>query len=221
MPHSPKGQGSFILRSTTGEAAGPYENIAGNDDGFLFPRIDGSLFEDDNGEVYFVGHNHEIARMKPDMSGLAEPMRVLDEQEYSRKPYIEGAYIFKAKGKYHLVQAIWSFRMPDGSYAYDPGEPKDPTRVYKSRKEWAANRYSYDVVIATADNIYGPYSKRYTSVIGAGHNNFFRDKDGNWWATMFGNPRGDILERPFVTRPAIIPMRMVGDKFYPDFSRTL
>ena len=218
-PHHPQGQGSFILKSTTGEAAGPYVNIEGNKDDFLFPRIDGSLFEDDDGTVYFVGHNHEIARMKDDMSGLAEPMRTLDEQEYSRKPYIEGAYIFKDGGKYHLVQAIWSFRMPDGTFAYDPGEPKDPTRVYKNRKDWADNRYSYDVVVATADNIYGPYSERYTSVLGAGHNNFFKDKDDQWWATMFGNPRGDLLERPFLTRPAIIPMKKQGHKFYPDFSR--
>ncbi|RDV27984.1 glycosyl hydrolase family 43 [Alteromonas aestuariivivens] len=221
IPANPHGNGSFVLRSTTGEAAGPYENIAANSDGPLFPRIDGSLFEDDDGTVYFVGHNHEIARMKDDMSGLAEPMRTLDEQEYSRKPYIEGAYIFKANQKYHLVQAIWSFRMPDGSFAYDPGEPNDPTRVYPDRKDWAANRYSYDVVIATADNIYGPYSDRYTSVIGAGHNNFFMDKQGNWWATMFGNPRGDLLERKFLTRPAIIPMKMEGDQFFPDFSRKL
>lgn len=218
-PHHPKGKGSFVLRSTTGEAAGPYENIEGNKDDFLFPRIDGSLFEDDDGTVYFVGHNHEIARMKDDMSGLAEPMRVIDEQEYSRKPYIEGAYIFKDGGKYHLVQAIWSFRMPDGSFAYDPGEPNDPTRVYQKRKDWAANRYSYDVVVATADNVYGPYSERYTSVLGAGHNNFFQDKQGQWWATMFGNPRGDLLERPFLTRPAIIPMKKEGDKFFPDFTR--
>ncbi|ROQ21707.1 glycosyl hydrolase family 43 [Marinimicrobium koreense] len=221
IPENPNGKGSFILRSKTGEAAGPYENVEGNSDGPIFPRIDGSLFEDDDGTVYFVGHNHEIARMKEDMSGLAEPMRKLDEKEYGRKPYIEGAYIFKAKGKYHLVQAIWSFRMPDGSYAYDPGEPNDPTRVYEDRKDWAANRYSYDVVISTADNVYGPYGDRYTSVIGAGHNNLFKDKEGNWWATMFGNPRGDLLERKFLTRPAIIPMRMVGERFYPDFSRTL
>ena len=156
--------------------------------------------------------------MKPDMSGFAEQPRILDEQEYARKPYIEGAYIFKDEGKYHLVQAIWSFRKPDGTFAYDVGEPNDPTRVYKNRKDWAANRYSYDVVIATADNIYGPYSQRYTSVIGAGHNNLFKDKMGQWWATMFGNPRGDLLKRKFLTRPAIIPMRKVGDKFYPDFA---
>lgn len=212
MPWSPHGSGSFVLRSTTGKAEGPYVNIAGNSDGPLHPNIDGSLFEDDDGTVYFVAHNHEIARMKPDMSGVAEPFREIDEQEYDIEPYIEGAFIFKDEGKYHLVQAIWSFKLPDGRYAYDE---EKPGRAFKTRKEIGEARYSYDVVIATADNVYGPYSKRYTSVIGAGHNNFFKDKQGNWWATMFGNPRGDILKRDFVTRPAIIPMRKVNGYFFP------
>ena len=67
-------RGSFILRSVSGKPEGPYENIAGNATKALFPNIDGSLFEDDDGAVYFVGHNHYIARMKPDLSGLAEPL---------------------------------------------------------------------------------------------------------------------------------------------------
>ena len=73
------GRGSFILRSTTGKPEGPYENIEGNEDKAIFPNIDGSLFEDTDGTVYFVGHNHYIARMKPDMSGLAEEIKTLKE----------------------------------------------------------------------------------------------------------------------------------------------
>lgn len=212
IPLNPKGSGSFVLRSTTGKPEGPYENIAGNKDGFLHPNIDGSLFEDDDGTVYFVAHNNEIARMKADMSDIDEPFREIDEQQYEIEPYIEGAFIFKDEGKYHLVQAIWSFKLPDGRYAYDE---EKPGRAFKTTKEIGEARYSYDVVIATADNIYGPYSKRYTSIIGAGHNNFFKDKQGNWWATMFGNPRGDILKRNFVTRPAVIPMQKVNGYFFP------
>ena len=42
-------RGSFILRSVSGKPEGPYENIAGNATKALFPNIDGSLFEDDDG----------------------------------------------------------------------------------------------------------------------------------------------------------------------------
>ena len=108
------GRGSFILRSTTGKPEGPYENIEGNEDKAIFPNIDGSLFEDTDGTVYFVGHNHYIARMKPDMSGLAEEIKTLKESKYSPEPYVEGAFIFKYDGKYHLVQAIWAHRTVKG-----------------------------------------------------------------------------------------------------------
>lgn len=104
----------FILRSTTGKPEGPYENIEGNEDKAIFPNIDGSLFEDTDGTVYFVGHNHYIARMKPDMSGLAEEIKTLKESKYSPEPYVEGAFIFKYDGKYHLVQAIWAHRTVKG-----------------------------------------------------------------------------------------------------------
>ncbi|MFR9624263.1 MAG: family 43 glycosylhydrolase, partial [Rikenellaceae bacterium] len=107
MNNSAGGRGSFILKSTTGKPEGPYVNIEGNKEEAIYPNIDGSLFEDEDGTVYFVGHTHYIAKMKPDMSGLAEPIRQLDEQSYSPEPYVEGAIIFKHDGKYHLVQAIW------------------------------------------------------------------------------------------------------------------
>ena len=88
-------KGSFILRSTSGKPEGPYENIAGNASGPIFPNIDGGLFEDDDGVVYFVGHNHFIARMKDDLSGLAEPVRQFAETPYDPEPYAEGAYVVK------------------------------------------------------------------------------------------------------------------------------
>ena len=212
-PENPQGKGSYILKSTTGEATGPYVNIEGNKEGPIFPQIDGSLFEDEDGTVYFIGHSHSIARMKDDMSGFAEPLRQFDEQPYTPEPYIEGAYVVKEGGKYHLLQAIWSIRQPDGSYAYTGGNP------YDSREEREANLYSYDVVIASAENIYGPYSKRYTAVTGGGHNNFFKDDEGQWWSTMFGNPRGDLLDRPFLTKPAIVPVKYENGKFKVDDQR--
>ena len=81
MNESAGGRGSFILRSKTGKPEGPYENIEGNKDKAIFPNIDGSLFEDTDGTVYFVGHNHYIARMKPDMSGFAEELKTAEMKE--------------------------------------------------------------------------------------------------------------------------------------------
>lgn len=202
------GKGSFILRSTSGKPEGPYENIAGNATGPIFGNIDGSLFEDDDGTVYFVGHNHFIARMKDDLSGLAEPIRKLAESPYEPEPYAEGVYIIRHDGKYHLLQTYWSFKKPDGRYSYLGPQYNHPSR------------YSYDVIVATADNIYGPYGPRYTAIVEAGHNNFFRDKEGKWWATMFGNPRGASAKTAsFLCRPAILPLRYENGRFRPDAER--
>lgn len=196
-------KGSFILRSTTGKPEGPYENIEGNATGPIFPNIDGSLFEDDDGTVYFIGHNHFFARMKPDMSGLAEEPRQFEETPYPNEPYIEGAYLFKHDDKYHLATAIWSFRMPDGTFSYNAGS-----------EEQGGVRYSYDCVIASADRIEGPYGPRYTAGVGIGHNNLFQDAEGNWWATHFGNPRGtNEFVQPFLCRPAVVPMDYRDGKF--------
>lgn len=206
MNNSASGKGSFILRSKTGKPEGPYENIEANADGPLFPNIDGSLFEDTDGTVYFVGHNHYIAKMKPDMSGLAEEIRQIQETPYDPEPYIEGAFIFKSDGKYHLVQAIWSHRTENGD-----------TYVEKEGVTNKKTRYSYDCVIADADNVYGPYGKRYTAIIGGGHNNLFQDKSGKWWATMFFNPRGaQAAEYEKTCRPGLIPMVYEDGRFAPD-----
>jgi hypothetical protein len=208
LNNSASGKGSFILKSTTGKPEGPYVNIKANTEGPIFPNIDGSLFEDEDGMVYFVGHNHYIARMKPDMSGFAEELKQLKEQQYNPEPYIEGAFVFKHNNKYHLAQAIWSHRLSNGEDTYAP------------LKEDNKTPYSYDCIIATSDNIYGPYSKRYNAITGGGHNNFLQDKKGNWWATIFFNPRGaQAKEYEKTCRPGLVPMKYVDGKFMPDATR--
>ena len=162
------------------------------------------MFEDEDGTVYFVGHNHYIAKMKADISGFEESIIKLEEQQFDPEPYIEGAFIFKHDNKYHLVQAIWSHRLNDGTDTYSPLTDSNETR------------YSYDCIIASSDNIYGPYSKRYNALTGGGHNNFFKDKNGEWWATIFFNPRGaQASEFKRTCRPGIVPMEYKDGKFYP------
>ena len=210
MNNSGKGQGSFILKSKTGKPEGPYINVKSNQKKPIFDHIDGSLFEDTDGTVYFVGHNHYIARMKPDMSGFAEKIRRIEESSYNPEPYIEGATIFKFNGKYHLVQAIWSFKLPNGKETY----------IEQKGDKGRNMRYSYDCIIATADNVYGPYEKRYNAITGGGHNNLFQDFQGNWWATIFFNPRGAQAKNYEQTcRPGLVPMIFNDGRFSPQIEK--
>jgi beta-xylosidase len=203
MNDSAPQKGSFILRSASGRAEGPYENISGNASGPIFDDIDGSLFEDDDGTVWFVGHNHFYAKMKTDMSGFDGNLKMFSETKYSPEPYLEGAYVVKSNGKYHLLQAAWSFKLPDGTFTYD-----------ETASRHGGVRWSYDCIVADADRFEGSYGPRYTVGAGIGHNNFFQDGAGNWWATMFGNPRGtEEFKQSFLCRPTIVPLHYINGQF--------
>ena len=139
-------------------------------------NIDASLFQDDDGSVYFVWQNGRIARMKDDMSDLAEEHRLLKPANRKHVGF-EGAWLFKANGRYYLSCA--EFNKRDGAR-------------------------TYDCMIASADSLDGPWSDAYLAIPHAGHNMFFKDKQGKWWATYFGN---DPLVA-FRERPAILPVEL-------------
>lgn len=199
------GQGSFVLESVSGKPEGPYKNIDGNQDKPIFNNIDLSIFEDTDSSVYLVGHDHYIAPMKKDLSDIATPFRKLKETPYKKEPYIEGVWLDKHNGKYQLVQSVWSVLKPDSSYSYLRDDKND------------IGLYSYDVVVSESDSIYGPYGPRYPAILGGGHNNFFKDKQGKWWSTAFFNPRGIMAGHFQITcRPAVIPLKWDKNRIKPD-----
>lgn len=201
--------GSFILESTSGLPQGPYANIAGNKDKAIFDNIDLSLFEDDNGKVYLIGHNHFITEMNDDCSDIAAPFQRLKEMPYNPEPYIEGVFVVKHHNKYQLLQTVWSVQQPDGTYSYLRNDAKDLNSLY-----------SYDVVVSESDNIYGPYGPRYAAILQGGHNNIFQDREGNWWSTTFFNPRGIMgTKYPYTCKPSIVPVTWENNKLKPDHIR--
>jgi lysophospholipase L1-like esterase len=185
--------GTGLLRSKTGKAEGPYEDI--KTDGPLTDGIDASLFADDDGKVYFVWQNGTIARLKDDMSGLAEKPRTLTPAGIDAQPGrntrggqlepnnagqvgYEGAFLTKINGRYHLICATLNT------------DDKPQTH--------------YDCMSASADSIFGPYGNTYLAIPHGGHNMLFKDVQGNWWSTFFGNDP----QAPFRERPAILPIHV-------------
>jgi len=166
--------GTGILRSRTGKADGPYEDV--KPDGPLTGEIDASLFADDDGKVYFVYQNGKIARLKDDMSGLAEQPRALKAANASQVGF-EGAFLAKIDGRYHLICAEFN---KDGQCS------------------------TYDCMAASAETPYGPYSERYLAIPHGGHNVFFQDLQGQWWSTFFGNDStAPFRERPAILPIAV------------------
>jgi beta-xylosidase len=183
-----KTSGSGLLRSTSGKAEGPYVDVQPG--ARMGDEIDASLFEDTDGKVYFLWHSGKIARMKDDLSGLAEPYHWLRMAAVDTNPKhhsglcagifgknsfdhigYEGVYLFKRKGTYYL-----------------------------SCSEMFDGRYSCSV--ATSKKIYGPYSPRYEAIPHGGHNVFFQDERGDWWSTYFGSDD----KAPWQEKPGILPI---------------
>ncbi|MFT3996928.1 MAG: family 43 glycosylhydrolase [Asticcacaulis sp.] len=175
--------GCSILKSTTGKAEGPYVHAFSPDKPVVM-QIDPTLFEDDDGSVYFTaGSAKRIVKLKADFSGFDGDWRDIDiEPVHDKDQHApkcvprgmndlghEGAVLFKAHGKYYLGAA-------DNPY----------------------NRYS--TMLAVSDTIWGPYRMRHESVPCGGGTNFFRDKDGHWWCSYFGNDD----QSPFREKPAIV-----------------
>jgi hypothetical protein len=59
-------------------------------------------------------------------------------------------------------------------------------------------------MVASSEKLMGPYGERFMAVVHGGHNMFFRDKEGKWWSTIFGNSgKAPFRERPGMVRVEI------------------
>ena len=190
--------GSFLLKSEGG-LAGPYRVVRGNLDkpfGELNPgapdgvdpevyyHIDGGIYAEGD-KAWLVLHNDLHAEFTDDMEDIVQKTNLpkFGQTRYDPEPYLEGAHVLKHEGKYYLVHAAWNKKTKrDGKvrHAYTPEGERD----------------QYDAIIAVSDHFEGPYSKRWTAGIGAGHNNLFVDGDGQVWATFFRNPAAGYWADP-------------------------
>jgi len=183
IPWGPAYGGSYLLRSSTGKAEGPYEPVGGE----IHPTaIAPALFEDDDGTVYYLtGGGVSIAPMKDDMSGLAAPFREIGPADGSLLGY-EGPGMIKAQGKYILFIADTSMVSKARYTVFGGGGP-----------DYA----SYDMMYCTADSIYGPFSEPRVAFPHCGESTPFRDADGNWWNIFFGSDRTAPIKGAFQVFP--------------------
>lgn len=188
-----KTSGCGLLKSTSGKADGPYIDMHPAER--LGDEIDASLFQEDDGTVYFLWHAGKIAPLNADMTGFSAPYRWLKTTESDPNPKhhsglcagifgkdsfdhvgFEGAFIFKREGTYYLACA----------------------ESYQGR---------YSCMVSTSTNLFGPYSPRYEALPHAGHNMFFRDDRGQWWSTFFGSDG----TAPWRDKPGIFPVDFRAD----------
>ncbi len=72
----------------------------------------------------------------------------------------------------------------------------DKYYLYSAKSNEDMGRNTYDLNIAVADNIYGPYSDSWLALRHGGHSTLFIDKQGQIWGTMFGS---DDISNVYIT----------------------
>lgn len=168
--HSVSRAGIAVLRSTSGRPEGPYVH-AFSPDKPIRGGIDATLFEDDDGSVWLTaGSADEIVRLKDDLSGLAGPWQKLTAERWDLDPTHHRQQCAE-KGFAHFGYEGATLFKRDGRYYLGVVDRYD-------------GRYSFAMWIA--DRITGPYRERH-ELADCGGGNVFRDHQGRWWVTYFGN----------------------------------
>lgn len=147
---------TWLYRSTSGKADGPYENVTKS---YFVKGIDGFPFEDDDG-LYFLWGGGSIGKLNAKRDGFEGPVRTLVDADGDHVGY-EGNGLIKANGVYFLTGAEWH----------------GPLRTHGT----------YDMMYGTSKTLFGPYSQRRMGAPHGGHGTAFKDKEGRYWYTMFGN----------------------------------
>jgi len=192
--YSISGIGGGLLKSESGKAEGPYVDWAfmGEKEGWgkgtkrLFLKGGSpSLFADEDGAVYVLYNNGYIAKLKDDMTGVAERPRMLlcDNSEKSGEKAMDqslqvgsdGYFLKKIEGTYYLFATDFTTR---------------------------AGESVQDVYVSWATNVYGPYSERRWCVPHAGQTTVFEGPGGGLLATYCGNDR----HAAFRDRAGIVPL---------------
>jgi len=161
---------SGLLKGTTNSAVGTYEPV--NREKPMAKWIDASLFQDDDGQVYYVWQADRIAPLNEDLTRFAGKMRRLRDADNQKIGY-EGIQLTKIGDWYVIVAAEWN------------GDER--------------SQGSYDMMYGVSKKLFGPYSRRRLAVPHAGHGMLFKSHDGQWQASMFGNDRtAPFRKRPGV-----------------------
>lgn len=121
---------TWLYRSTSGKAEGPYENVT---DGHFVEGIDGFPFEDDDG-LYFLWGGGSIAKLNAKRDGFDGPVRKLVDVDGDHVGY-EGNGLIKVDGVYFLTGAEWHGPLrTHGTYDMMYGTSKTLFGPYSQRR---------------------------------------------------------------------------------------
>lgn len=171
--------GMGLLKSSTGKPEGPYVSVSPANVPLLPTLIDSSLFQDDDGSVYYLWQARSLRKLNSQMNGFDGDMVELMTIEAEQVGY-EGIFLRKIGKWYVLLGAEWN-----------GGTPREEG--------------TYDMMYAVSKTLRGPYSRRRVGVPHAGHSTLFQDTDGAWNLAFFGNDR----TAPFRAGAGVAPLELI------------
>lgn len=185
ITYSMNGWGCGILRATTADPAGPYEDL-----GCVLPQASSlSLFVDEDERIYAVWDEGWFARLKPDLSGLADRPRLVQPRASSdlgHSPFTVGrggAQLFRHEGIYYLQASEWT-----------------------SRTGFAVQ----DTYVCAAESLDGPWGLRVLMLAHGGESYVFEGPAGQWYGTV-----GDSSARcRLAGKPGLAPLVFREGEWY-------
>jgi len=140
--------------------------------------IDPFVFRDEDGQDYLIygGWSHcNIARLKPDFTGLLNFPDGATFKEITPEHYVEGPVMFRKNGKYYFMWSEGGWTGPNYSVAYAVGDsPMGPFKragkVLQQDREIATGAGHHSVLhVARADRWYIVYHRRPLGETDANH----------------------------------------------------
>ncbi len=189
IAYSMNGRGTGLLKSTTGRAEGPYEDLG---------RITGmgespSLFTDRDGKTYWLwGRGLQMAPLAESLARITGPATDL---------FLAWARTYPDRTKGYTVN-VWDVTAPHLFVARDPKTERPKYALSFSAVTQVFERASRDSVIVLADNLEGPYIGPTRMMPHGGQTSVFESAAGELFASFSGADPSAV----FRDRPAIVPM---------------
>ena len=186
--YSMNGSGIGILKSTTGRAEGPYEDLGR----LTHQGRDPSLFEDSDGTVYLVWGQGFYAELSNDLTELAGPVKTMftDVRWYPR--YLRRLENIGLWGSHLAKQGdwyIWTFTTRSGRCGIN----------------------AIDTMASWSKSLDGPWGEPCLMLANGGQSTLVPDGAAGWLATVSGED--EYAECPY--QPAITPVVTAGAKGEP------
>jgi xylan 1,4-beta-xylosidase len=163
---------SGLLRSITGSANGPYEDVS--EDKPLVKGINATLFRDTDGTLWYIWDNGKMRKLKSDLSGFDG--LTIDMLIYGNRLNSNHIQLIHYNGEYLLTSSRW----------HGNGAKRGHAMRSESQLQLDPDAH-FDAVFYTGSSPTGPFRETGLAVPHAGGGMLFEDFEKKLWLTLSGN----------------------------------